>query len=159
MRTNDGLNTLMVASLRDHPEVVRLLLENNAVIDSQTDQGASALMIAAANGHTKVVKLLLAYGANTALKNKNGKAAIDIAANDRNKIASSKYLNRELIFHALARYRIIIKKTMDTKIQKRQPGKCASADERNKRLPGKIQGEVRDRIEYLRAASFKVYQR
>ena len=81
MRTNDGLNPILVASMKGHSETVRLLLEYNAAVDSQTNEGTSALMIASANGNTQIVKLLLEKGANTSLRNKYGKSALDVAAN------------------------------------------------------------------------------
>jgi ankyrin repeat protein len=82
MKTKDGLNPLLVASLKGHSEIVIILLENNAKIDYQTDDGTSALMIASANGHTTIVRLLLEKGANAFLKNKYGKSAIDVAASE-----------------------------------------------------------------------------
>ena len=86
MKTTDGLNPLLIASLKGHSEIVSILLENNAKIDYQTDDGTSALMIAAANGHTQIVRLLLEKGANASLKNKYAKSATDVAASEEIKM-------------------------------------------------------------------------
>jgi serine/threonine-protein phosphatase 6 regulatory ankyrin repeat subunit B len=85
-KTNDGLCPLLVASLKGHADIVKLLLENHADVDIQTDQGATALMIAAANGHEDVVTLLLEKGANISLKNEEGKSADDVAATEEIRI-------------------------------------------------------------------------
>ena len=49
----------MVASHNGHLDVVRLLLENGATVDSRADDGWTSLMAASQNGHLDVVRLLL----------------------------------------------------------------------------------------------------
>ena len=49
----------MLASETGHIDVVRLLLENGADVDSHHNGGWTALMPASQNGHLEVVHLLL----------------------------------------------------------------------------------------------------
>jgi ankyrin repeat protein len=56
-----GWTALVLASLKGHVGVVRLLLARQGVEVNQTAQnGATALMVASQNGHDEVVRLLLA---------------------------------------------------------------------------------------------------
>ncbi|KAK1499028.1 hypothetical protein CCUS01_02649 [Colletotrichum cuscutae] len=59
----DDRSPLAEASMRGHTKVVRLLLDNHAVVDKQTRFG-SALLAATHRRHTSVVRLLLEKGAD-----------------------------------------------------------------------------------------------
>ena len=76
------LTALMEAADEGHVEVVRLLLESGADINTQEDygNGATALMEAAGNGHVEVVRLLLENGADTNTQNNSGRTVLMYAA-------------------------------------------------------------------------------
>lgn len=46
-------------------DIVRLLLQNQAVVDACDKDGCTALDLAIDAGHTSIVQILLAYGADT----------------------------------------------------------------------------------------------
>jgi len=60
-------------------ELVALLLEHGAEIDSPEHGGFTALHLAAENGTLEMVKVLLTKGANVTLKSDDGKTALDYA--------------------------------------------------------------------------------
>jgi ankyrin repeat protein len=75
-----GNTALMRASQNGHVEIVRLLLEKGAQIDTQSNTGFTALMAASfASGTIECVRLLLEKGANMYIKNKHGKTVKDVA--------------------------------------------------------------------------------
>ncbi len=49
----------MIASLNDHLDMVKSLLENKAQVDLQDNEGWTPLMLAIKNNHFKVVDMLL----------------------------------------------------------------------------------------------------
>ena len=49
---------LWIASLNGHTDVVKLLIENHARVNSRGSNGTTALWAAAQNGHTDIVELL-----------------------------------------------------------------------------------------------------
>lgn len=70
---DDGLTALHVAASKNHPSVVRLLLEKGrADIDRRNNDGETALALASAKGYKAVVELLLLRGANTGGVNLEG---------------------------------------------------------------------------------------
>jgi len=80
---NTGLTLLMLASLRQNADLVKLLLDNNADVNAVDIEGDTALTCAAARAYAspylkKVVDLLIASGANINLINNNGKTALDL---------------------------------------------------------------------------------
>ena len=72
---------LILAAGRGHIEIVKLLLENGADVNSRTKDGDTALIVASKAGHTNVVKLLLERGADVNAKNRNGRMALMGATN------------------------------------------------------------------------------
>jgi len=79
-KNNDyGSTALIVTSTVGHTEVVKILLEKGADVNSENKYGDTALMGAAAAGQTKIVKALLQKGANVNTKNKYGWSALMMA--------------------------------------------------------------------------------
>ena len=75
-----GITLLIIASGLGHVEVVKLLLENGADVNTNNDIGISALMAASSKGFVKVVKLLLEKGADVNAKNDDNLTALIIAS-------------------------------------------------------------------------------
>jgi ankyrin repeat protein len=59
--------------------MMRLLIENDAYLDSETDDGTTPLMMAAFSAPPLAVKLLLEEGADPTLVNHQQLSALDIA--------------------------------------------------------------------------------
>jgi ankyrin repeat protein len=74
-----GWTPLHYASTRGHREMMRLLIENDAYLDSETDDGTTPLMMAAFSAPPLAVKLLLEEGADPTLVNHQQLSALDIA--------------------------------------------------------------------------------
>jgi ankyrin repeat protein len=79
-----GWTPLIYAATTGHTDIVGILLENHAYIDSAPDNGVTALMMAARGGHLETVKLLLEEGADPTLRNDLGQSAADWAMQSRN---------------------------------------------------------------------------
>jgi ankyrin repeat protein len=88
-KKNSGITPLMIASMRQNPELVQLLLDNNADVNAVDGDGDSALMLAARGFHQdrtiyaspylkKVADILISSGANVNLINKKGNSALDL---------------------------------------------------------------------------------
>jgi ankyrin repeat protein len=74
-----GWTPLHYAATNGHVEIISLLLENNAYIDSTSPNGTTPLMMAARYGSTDAVKALLEQGADPMPKNNQGLSALDFA--------------------------------------------------------------------------------
>jgi ankyrin repeat protein len=74
-----GWTPLHYAATAGKLEVIALLLENHAYIDTESPNGSTPLMMAAGYGTPSAVKLLLEEGADPLLKNQLGLSAIDFA--------------------------------------------------------------------------------
>uniref|UniRef100_A0A7S2V1X5 RING-type domain-containing protein n=1 Tax=Fibrocapsa japonica TaxID=94617 RepID=A0A7S2V1X5_9STRA len=74
-----GWTTLMAASAGDHLEVVRVLVEANAMLDLKSADGYTALMLASKFGHLDVVQVLVNAGADTELQNNQECTALALA--------------------------------------------------------------------------------
>ncbi len=87
-QNENGDTALMKASDMGHFEIVKLLLENNALVNKENKiNDLTALMKAAYQGHLEVVELLLAEGAEVHQQSKFGHTALmSAAANDRSKV-------------------------------------------------------------------------
>jgi ankyrin repeat protein len=71
---------LLVAALTGHKDVVKVLLDNGAEVDTRADDGRTPLMLAAAKGDADMVAALLAVGAEPTLVDKSGATAAALAA-------------------------------------------------------------------------------
>jgi ankyrin repeat protein len=74
-----GWTPLHYASTRGHSEMMRLLLEHDAYIDSESANGTTPLMMAAYSAPSLAVKLLLEEGADPTLTNHGNATALDLA--------------------------------------------------------------------------------
>ena len=74
-----GWTALHYAASGGHTEIIRLLLDENAYIDAESPNGTTPLMMAARYGNNKAVQLLIEEGADIQLKNQLGLSAIDFA--------------------------------------------------------------------------------
>ena len=76
-----GSTALMIASLRGHIEIVRLLLERGAQTDwKDNNDGYTALMIASIYSNTEMVRLLLKHGTEVNLQSHYGNTALILAS-------------------------------------------------------------------------------
>ena len=62
-RDNDGDTALILATLRNAPEIVKLLINKGANVNIKGIGGETALILAADEGHLEVVKHLIGRGA------------------------------------------------------------------------------------------------
>ncbi len=74
-----GWTPLHYAATKGHRDMMRLLLENDAYIDSESANGTTPLMMAAFSTSPLAVKLLLEEGADPTLVNHGNASALDIA--------------------------------------------------------------------------------
>jgi ankyrin repeat protein len=74
-----GWTPLHYAATRGHREMMRLLLDHDAYIDSESDNGTTPLMMAAYYASPLAVKLLLEAGADPTLINQGNASALDLA--------------------------------------------------------------------------------
>jgi ankyrin repeat protein len=74
-----GWTALHYAAAGGHADIVRLLLDEHALIDAASPNRTTPLMMAALDGHDASVRLLLDNGADPGLRNEAGLSAIDFA--------------------------------------------------------------------------------
>jgi ankyrin repeat protein len=74
-----GWTPLHYAATRGHREMMRLLLDHEAYIDSESPNGTTPLMMAAYSASPLAVKLLLEEGADPTLANHGNATALDLA--------------------------------------------------------------------------------
>ena len=82
---------LHYAASKGHTEMMRLLIDNDAYIDSESPNGTTPLMMAAFFATPKAVKLMLEEGADPTLQNKDGQTALDMALS-KDKNLSAQYI-------------------------------------------------------------------
>ncbi len=70
----------MIASLDGHFDIVCLLLQSGAVVDSRNNDGATALTVASSRGHMDIVHLLLQTGAALEAHTDDGKTPLMLAS-------------------------------------------------------------------------------
>jgi uncharacterized protein len=71
-----GWNPLLYAATGGKDEVVALLVNAGANVNTRSDNGSTPLMMAVRGGHLSTAKLLLDRGANPNLKNERGQTAL-----------------------------------------------------------------------------------
>lgn len=74
-----GWTPLHYAATGGNHQIVQMLLEESAYIDSESPNGSTPLMMAARYGSTKAVQMLIDEGADVELKNQLGLTALDFA--------------------------------------------------------------------------------
>ena len=70
---------LLFAALAEHKDVVKILLDYGAEVDSRSSDGRTPLMLAASKGNKEIVNMLLQAGADPTLTDKSGATAESIA--------------------------------------------------------------------------------
>jgi ankyrin repeat protein len=84
IRTNGDNTALILASYRNHIEVIKLLIEGGANLNIRDNEGRTALIWASYRNHIEVVKLLLENFADECILNDEGWSFYD-HLNDENK--------------------------------------------------------------------------
>jgi CubicO group peptidase (beta-lactamase class C family) len=77
--SRNGRYALNWAAVKDHPEIIRFLLQKGAVINAQNLTGFTALHHAAEVNSRAAAEALLQAGADTNLRNAQGETAADVA--------------------------------------------------------------------------------
>jgi ankyrin repeat protein len=72
-------SALHLAVKGENPEIVQMILEQNAEVEVRDSQGETPLLAASFNGNTAVVQLLLDHGADPHVRDVDGKTALDKA--------------------------------------------------------------------------------
>ena len=75
-----GSTALMIAAYKGHTDIVELLLNNGAQIETQNNDGDTALMRAVINNSIDAALVLLVHGANIEAEDKQGHTPLIVAA-------------------------------------------------------------------------------
>jgi len=78
-RTPDGYTPLHLAVASRRFEVVKLLVESGAEVDTRREGGGTPLHSAAQNGDAQLVEFLLEHGADPLAENDEGRSPLDLA--------------------------------------------------------------------------------
>ena len=78
-----GWTPLLYAATNGQVDVIKILLENHAYIDSSSPNGSTPIMMAIRGGHQAAARLLLEEGADPMVKNENGENALTWADKGR----------------------------------------------------------------------------
>jgi ankyrin repeat protein len=78
-QNSDGMTALFYASVNEHPDIVKLLLDHGANPDLQNTNGNTALTAASFNGYMEITKLLMDHGAKLDIRNNRGHTALTLA--------------------------------------------------------------------------------
>ena len=80
-----GRTSLMLASVHNNIEIVKLLIDARVDVNLQEKDGWTALMFATTNYNKKIVKLLIDAGADINIKNNKGNTALIFSKIIKNK--------------------------------------------------------------------------
>ena len=76
----DLSRALLFATLSEHKDVIKILLDNGAEVDSRSPDGSTPLILAASKGNKEIVNMLLQAGADPSLTAQSGATAESTAA-------------------------------------------------------------------------------
>lgn len=76
---DEGTTLLHLAANCKSPDIMQLLLENDANVDWQNEDGLTALHVAAMWGRDAIACLLLEYGASPCVSDEDGMLPVDYA--------------------------------------------------------------------------------
>ena len=97
IKNQSGNTALIKASGMGNEKSVRLLLNQNAKADHQTNEKWTALMHASGHGYKEIVKMLLDHNVNIDLKNNEGKTAVNLAWNKEIKEMIQNHVNTSYV--------------------------------------------------------------
>jgi len=83
LTNKNGMSSLYLACLNNHPEVARLLLEKGADLNYKI-KSETALMMACRKNHLRVVELFVEYGADVFVITKKGHTCLSVAYEHKN---------------------------------------------------------------------------
>ena len=89
----NGATPLYLAAENGHFQIVKILIENGAEINTQTNNGVTPLYQAAKNGFGEIVQLLIENGADINMKNKNDETALHAATQTGSKEIAELLIN------------------------------------------------------------------
>lgn len=79
-----GWTPLIYAATTGKTDVIKILIDNHAYIDSSSPNGVTSLMMAIRGGHVSAVRLLIEEDADVRVKNDAGETALDWAERAKN---------------------------------------------------------------------------
>ena len=92
-----GWTPLIYAATSGKNEIIKVLIENHAYIDSTSPNGSTSLMMAVRGGHVATVKLLIEEDADVLVKNEVGESALSWAEKSSNNAEIVKLLRVKLM--------------------------------------------------------------
>ena len=79
-----GWTPLIYAATTGKLDIIKILIDNHAYIDSSSPNGVTSLMMAIRGGHVHAVRLLIEEDADVTVKNDDGETALDWAERNKN---------------------------------------------------------------------------
>ena len=79
-----GWTPLIYAATTGKIDIIKILIDNHAYIDSSSPNGVTSLMMAIRGGHVHAVRLLIEEDAEVTVKNDDGETALDWAERNKN---------------------------------------------------------------------------
>jgi hypothetical protein len=103
-KMNDGMTSLMYASLGGHLEIVRTLIARGADVNARTNDGVSSLMYASLGGHLEIVRTLISRGADVNAKTNGGWTVLMVASMGGHREVVQELLLKGVDVNAKSRY-------------------------------------------------------